>query len=166
MKKNLIAVLGIGMMFTACKKEEIAPVPTNPTNPGNPNNPPALSLRQQIMAQPWQVIEWSASLNADTTQVIDFYEDFVEACSRDDRFYFMGNDSLRISEHLVVCDESPAETYGQWAFNETSRQMAFDFKGEAIGGTVSLRGDTAMTLRFPLDLLGQQFTASVVFRKR
>ena len=163
MKKTLIAVLGIGMMFTACKKEDIAPVPTNP---GNPNNPPALTLRQQIMAQPWQVIAWSARPNADTTQVVDFYDYFVEACSRDDRFYFMTGDSLRISEHLEVCAGSTPDTYGQWQFNETTRLMAFDFMGDAIAGNISMRGDTAMALSFPFDFFGEQFTSTLVFRKR
>ena len=163
MKKTLIAVLGIGMMFTACKKEDIAPVPTNP---GTPNNPPALTLRQKIMAQPWQVIAWSARPAADTTQVVDFYEYFVEDCSRDDRFYFMGGDSLRISEHTVVCDGGIPNTYGQWNFNETSRQIAFDFMGEGIAGNVSMRGDTAMALSFPFDFFGEQFTSTLVFRKR
>lgn len=163
MKKTLIAVLGIGMMFTACKKEDIAPVPPNPSTP---NTPPVLTLRQQVMAQPWQVIAWSARPAADTNQVIDFYEYFVEACSRDDRFYFMTGDSLRISEHLVVCDGSTPNTYGQWALNEATRQMAFDFMGDAIAGTVALRGDTAMALSFPFDFFGEQFTSTLVFRKR
>lgn len=161
MKKTLLAVLGIGMMFTACKKEDLNPVPTTPTTP-----PPALTLKQQLMAKPVSVIAWEARSAADTSVVIDFYEYFVDLCSRDDRFYFMGGDSLRISEHTVVCPDSEPNTYGQWRLNETTRQLTTDFMGDAISGTLSRQGDTAFVVAFPIEFFGDTYNCKMVYRQQ
>ncbi|MFN3528607.1 MAG: hypothetical protein ACK417_01625 [Bacteroidia bacterium] len=159
MNHKILIVLALGLALAACKKDDINPLPEQPQQP-------TVSLRNKLMANDWQLIGWKAVEASDSTQQIDFYEFFVEDCSKDDRFRFLPGDSLRISEHLILCEGSSELFYAGWQLIDSSSNLKLMFGWEQINGTARLLGDTAFSLSFSEQWMGQNYHQIMTYHKR
>lgn len=159
MNHKMLFVLSLGLALAACKQHDINPLPEQPKQP-------SVSLRNKLMASDWQLIGWTAVAASDSTQQIDFYEFLVEDCSKDDRFRFMAGDTLRISEHLNMCDGSPQIFYAAWQLVDSSNNLKLMFGWDEINGNARLLGDTAFSLSFSESWMGQHYHQIMTYRKR
>ena len=152
MKKSLLAITAMTLLFTACKKDDETPV--------NPKKTVVTSGKWHITSSS-SVVAYPAPIG---TQTFDLFA-MIPACQRDNRYTFNSDNTVTTDEGATKCNASDPQqkTGGTWAFLNNDTQFQVVDGSNSVSGDILVLDNSTLTLRYTTTANGIQSTTTTSY---
>jgi len=162
MKKIILSVAVLAILFTGCKKKEDNPAPSTTTK----------TKTEYLTAHSWKIsgsvsdVTIDADDNSNTPDTKDLWSQFYDACEKDDVFTFAANGTGTFTDAGTPCTPSNSQDI-TWTLTNNGVIVVTILGNGSFGLTIVSIDDNTLKLSYPTqqDPNGKDFIVTETFIK-